>query len=88
MSFLTKQIISEKTLILWVVFSVLSGVLYILAGALLIFFVYDCWPLPGHQPGFNACFSHVVPSHAILLPVFLGALTGVFLTITYNKSIH
>jgi hypothetical protein len=84
MSFLNKQIISEKTLILWLIFSVLSAIFYILAGALLIFLVYDCWPLRGLQPGFAACFSHLVPSYAILLPLFLGALTGILLTIKYH----
>lgn len=81
-----KEIISEKTLTMWIMFWVLSATVFILAASFYLYLTYDCWPLSSIRPGRVHCFSEVLPSYLYLLPAIFGSVTGTFLTKLYIKK--
>ena len=80
MTILRKQIVSEKTIILWLVLTVASSMACILIAGLLVYLIYDCWPIGRSLTGENACLSKIQPDILHFLPMILGILIGTVLT--------
>ena len=85
MSFFNKQIISEKTLVIWFVCSVLSGLVIGLIFGAFIYLIYGCFPLRGSLSESGECLSHLPHFGLIFLPCVLGCVVGVVWTRKINK---
>ena len=80
MSKLNENVISEKTLILWLFLSAISTIACMLVSAVVVFFVYDCWPIERYPTGEGLCLSRVKPPSLVFVPMIIGVLMGSLLT--------
>jgi hypothetical protein len=86
--FLKKQIIDDKTLLLWLVLSVFSVIGFIVTGSIIVFIVYGCWPLHGFEIYGGGCLSRVASPYLYLLPCVLGVVVGTVLTKKITRKPH
>lgn len=82
---LRKQVISEKTLLIWIVSSAAFSVAIMIPGALIILGIYGCWPI-GAYVGADDCLAQVGPSFLRFLPPILGFVAGTILTLRMRKT--
>ncbi len=80
MSFLTNKSVSDKTLMLWIVYSFASVLVCLLIAAIVILLTYDCWPIARYQFGSNVCIDKVSPSWLKFIPIAVGVVIGTVLT--------
>jgi hypothetical protein len=80
----SKEIVSEKTLIQWLVYSTLATIGFALLGAVIVYLAYSCWPLGAIVKASGSCLDHVQPTLLIFLPLLLGVITGTGLTIKFK----
>lgn len=67
MFFISKQIVSEKTVLIWLVLSVLSSIAFLVVGSVIVYILYDCWPFRSIHPGQGDCLSGIAPIYYYLL---------------------
>jgi len=82
----SKEVISEKTLILWLVISSATTGLCVFIGAVAVYFIHDCWPLGAIVHKGGSCLNKVEPFVLQFLPLAFGITIGTVLTIKINKS--
>jgi hypothetical protein len=85
MAFFNKEIISEKTLLIWLICTVLSGIALMLVFSMIIYSIYGCWPLGGYRAG-GSCLSNLPHIFFYFLPSILGIIIGTLLTRKINRQ--
>ncbi len=80
MSLFTKEIISEKTIIIWLVASAASTILALLLSSIIVYLIYDCWPLTKYQVLDNICLIKLEPNYLKFIPILFGIIFGTILT--------
>ena len=86
MSPFSKDIVSEKTLILWLVISSVTTGLCILAGGVVVWLIFDCWPIGSIFQKAGSCLNKVQPPALQFLPVVIGVILGTILTIKNTRQ--
>ena len=59
MSFLKKEIISEKTLLIWIFSAAISGIACLLITVFVVYLKYDCWIMYQHQLAGGTCDADI-----------------------------
>lgn len=85
---LSKEIISEKTVLLWLVISSVTTGLCILLGGVVVYLIFDCWPIGNIFQKAGSCLGKVQPSMLQFLPLVIGIVIGTILTIKNSKQDH
>ena len=80
MSLFSKDIVSEKTLILWLVMSSVTTGLCVLVGGVVVLLIFDCWPIGSIVQLEGSCLNKVQPPALQLLPLVIGVILGTILT--------
>lgn len=80
-----KQIISERTLLTWIIATVVFSIPLMLAGSLVVLGVYGCWPVGAYR-GASGCLAQVQPTFLRFLPEFLGVVAGTVWTFRKRKA--
>jgi len=76
MSIFTKNIISEKALLLWVIYTFAATLVSLLVASIIIYFVYDCWPLSRYQFNGGICLEKIQPHYIKFIPIIFGIISG------------
>jgi hypothetical protein len=79
MAFFNREIISEKTMLVWLICTVLSGIALMLVFSMIIYLIYGCWPVGGYRAG-GSCLSNLPHLSFYFLPSILGIIIGTLLT--------
>jgi len=85
MSIFTKKVISDKALLLWTVLCAISSIVCVLVGGIIVYFIYNCWPIARVQMG-GVCISKIQPEYLQFLPFVIGIIVGTLLTIKFSKT--
>ena len=80
MSIFNQQIISERTIFIWLAYTFVTCLAAILLAGVIVYFLYDCWPVTRYQPGSSACLAKIQPGYLVFAPMVLGVILGVILT--------
>jgi hypothetical protein len=80
-----KEVFSEATVFLWLALTVASLIVCMLIGAVLIYLIYDCWPIARQQLGNGICLSKIQPPILQFLPIIAGIALGTVLTAVMKK---
>jgi len=78
MSIFTSQVISERTIIIWLIYTVLASIPVILIAGVIVYTLYGCWPLTRYG---NNCLTNIQPSYLVFAPMAIGIIIGIVLTI-------
>jgi len=91
MSLFTKQIISEKTLLIWLLMSVISSLVCELITVVIVYLFYGCWITFAHDLAGGKCSADFNQVIVYAAPVVIGVIIGTVLTrkvISTDKSPH
>ena len=80
MSFLKKDLISDRTLLIWLFTTVITGIGFSLITAVVIYMMYDCWIMYQHQLAGGKCSADVNIELITAIPITLGVVVGTILT--------
>ncbi len=80
MSISYRQVISEKAVFTWLAYSFVACLVSILVAGVIVYFMYDCWPITRYQPGSNACLANIQPGYLVFTPIVLGMIIGIIFT--------
>jgi hypothetical protein len=86
MSFLKKEIISEKTLLTWILSAAISTIVCLLITVFVVYLKYDCWLMYQHQLAGGTCDADINLEIVSAIPIVLGFIIGTILTIKITKS--
>jgi len=81
MSIFTKNILSEKAILLWVIYTFVATLICLLVFSIGIYFIYDCWPLSRYQFNDGICLEKIQPQYIKFIPIVLGILIDSIFTI-------
>ncbi len=79
MSIFNKEIISEKTIIIWIVLSALIGIVCTIIESIFIKFTYGCWPMGDVVT--NHCLDNIDSNFLLILPMIISFVAATFLTV-------
>lgn len=85
MSIFTKNILSEETLLTWLVYTFAATLFSILVFSIIVYIQFDCWPLSRYQFESGICLENIQPHYMKFIPIALGFFLGVILTIKLKK---
>jgi len=80
MSIFTRQVISERTIFIWLAYSFVCTLIAILLAGAIVYFNFDCWPVTRYLPVSNACLANIQPDYLVFAPIVLGGIAGTLLT--------
>ncbi len=86
MSFHKKEIISEKTLLTWIFYSVISTIACLLITAFVVYLKYDCWIMYQHQLAGGSCSPDLNQLLVFSIPAGLGLVIGTVLALKAGKD--
>lgn len=86
MSLLTRQVISEQSIILWLLYTVAASIVSILIAGVIVYALYDCWPVTRYLPGSNACLANIKPDYLVFAPIMAGLIIGTLLTVNASHN--
>ena len=85
MSIFTKTVVSEKAVLLWIIMCAIATIVSALLGGVIIYFIYDCWPVTRIQFG-GSCLSKIQPGFLQFLPLVTGVVAGSMATVKLLKT--
>ena len=80
-----KEIISEKTVVIWLLSCVLISIICSMFDTIVIYFIYDCWMF--RQVGTDSC-SGKIPQFIFFIPSVIGLVVGTILTRKIVKGVE
>lgn len=75
-----KEFISDKTMLIWIMVSAVSTIIFLLITTFIAYLIFDCWIMFQHQLAGGSCGPGVNLLKIISIPVTLGFVTGALLT--------
>ena len=80
MSVKKKEIISDRTLLIWMFTVTFTGIVFLLPTAIIAYFIFDCWIMFQHQLAGGKCEADVNVLMVLSIPIALGILIGTLIT--------
>jgi len=84
MPLFTKNIVSEKTILLGLIYTFVATLGCLFVFSIGIYLIYDCWPLSRYQFNSGICLENIQPQYLKFIPIVLGVLLGTIFTIKFN----
>lgn len=85
MTVFNKEIIFEKTIVIWLVTTTILTMLSLILAGVIVFAMNDCWPLTRYPVLDNICLAKLEPSYLKFIPILLGLFFGTVLTFKLSK---
>jgi hypothetical protein len=75
-----RELISDRALLIWIFTVTFTGIVFLLATAIIAYFIFDCWIMFQHQLAGGSCEPDVNVLMILSIPMALGVLIGALLT--------
>lgn len=82
---LFNQVVSERTLLVWMLLCVVATIGSSIVGAVAIWIAYGCWPIGLTQIG-SGCLSQIEPAYLVFSPLLIGVIAASLLAFRIAKE--